>query len=62
MKNYYNVSFKIGEFYHANIAHAESMEAADKAYEKYEWHCVSDANDYDVEDAKRKGKPIVEID
>lgn len=63
MKNYYNVSFQYSESsYCANIAHAESVEDVEKHYSKYAWFKVSPASEYDVTDAQRRGKPIVEIE
>ena len=64
MKKYFNVSFQYSEsVYCANIAHAESAEAVEAHYSaKYEWCKVSEATAADVEEAKRKGKPVVEIE
>ena len=64
MKKYFNVSFQYSEsVYCANIAHAESAEAVEKHYsEKYEWCKVSEATAADVEEAQRRGKPIIEIE
>lgn len=64
MKKYFNVSFQYSEsVYCANIAHAESAEAVVAHYSaKYEWCKVSEATAADVEEAQRKGKPIVEIE
>ncbi len=64
MKKYFNVSFQYSDgVFCANIAHAESAEAVEKHYsEKYEWCKVSEATAADVEEAQRKGKPIVEIE
>ncbi len=64
MKKYFHVSFQYSEnVYCANIAHAESAEAVEKHYsEKYEWCKVSEATAADVEEAQRRGKPIVEIE
>lgn len=64
MKKYFNVSFQYSEsVYCANIAHAESAEAVEAHYSaKYEWCKVSEATAADVEEAQRKGKPIVEIE
>lgn len=64
MKKYFNVSFQYSEsVYCTNIAHAESAEAVEAHYSaKYEWCKVSEATAADVEEAKRKGKPIVEIE
>lgn len=64
MKKYFNVSFQYSEgVFCANIAHADSAEAVEKHYsEKYEWCKVSEATAADVEEAQRRGKPIVEIE
>ena len=64
MKKYFNVSFQYSEnVYCANIAHAESAEAVEAHYSaKYEWCKVSEATVADVEEAKRRGKPIIEIE
>lgn len=64
MKKYFNVSFQYSEsVYCANIVHAESAEAVEAHYSaKYEWCKVSEATAADVEEAQRKGKPIVEIE
>lgn len=64
MKKYFNVSFQYSEsVYCANIAHAESAEAVEAHYsEKYEWCKVSEATAADVEEAQRRGKPIIEIE
>lgn len=64
MKKYFNVSFQYSEsVYCANIAHAESAEAVEAHYSaKYEWCKVSEATAADVEEAQRKGKPIIEIE
>ena len=64
MKKYFNVSFQYSEsVYCANIAHAESAEAVEAYYSaKYERCKVSEATAADVEEAQRKGKPIVEIE
>lgn len=64
MKKYFNVSFQYSDsVYCANIAHAESAEAVEVHYSaKYEWCKVSEATAADVEEAQRKGKPIIEIE
>lgn len=64
MKKYFNVSFQYSEsVYCANIAHAESAEDVLAHYSaKYAWCTVSEATAADVEEAQRKGKPIVEIE
>lgn len=64
MKTYFNVSFKYSDsVYCANVAHAESPEEVEKAYrKKYSWVSVSPANEHDVEDALKRGKPIIEVE
>lgn len=64
MKKYFNVSFQYSEsVYCANIAHAESAETVVAHYSaKYEWCKVSEATAADVEEAQRKGKPIIDIE
>ena len=62
MKRYYSVSFKYSDtVYCANIAHAESIEDVEQRYSKYEWASVREARDSEVETARRKGMPIVEV-
>lgn len=61
MKNYYNVTFQYSDsVYCSNIAHAEDEKAVKARYSKYPRVYVSPASDYDVEDAKHRGKPIIE--
>lgn len=63
MKQYFNVSFQYSEsVYCANIAHAETVADVEAHYSKYAWVSVSPAADYEVEEARRRGKPIVEVD
>lgn len=64
MKQYYNVSFQYSEsVYCANIAHAETAADVEAYYSsKYTWVSVSPAADYEVEEARRRGKPIIEVD
>lgn len=62
MKKYYEVSFKWAEdIYCTNIAHAESAEAVEKYYSEYSDIAVKEANEYAVQDARRKNMPIIEI-
>lgn len=63
MKNYYNVIYKVSEnTWSANIAHAESEEAVQEYYKrKSTTICISLVSKGDVEVAKKKGMPIVEI-
>ena len=63
MKKYFAVSFKYSEsVYCSNIAHAETAEAVNAHYSRYEWVSVRECEDYEVETARRKGMPIVEIE
>ena len=63
MKKYYSVSFKYSETtYCTNIAHAESPEAVNAHYSKYEWVNVTECGENEVATAKRKGMPIIEIE
>lgn len=63
MKQYFNVNFQYSEsVYCANIAHAETVADIEAHYSKYAWVSVSPAADYEVEEARRRGKPIVEVD
>lgn len=60
---YFAVSFKYSEsVYCSNIAHAETAEAVDAHYSKYEWVDIREAAAHEVDTASRKGMPIVEID
>ena len=59
---FYNVSFKYSEsVYCANIAEADTIEEVNEAYSKYAWFCVTEAKPYDIEEAKRRGKPIIRV-
>lgn len=63
MKKYFSVSFKYSEsVYCSNIAHAETAEAVEAHYSKYEWVSVRECEEYEVETARRKGMPIIEIE
>lgn len=63
MKKYFSVSFKYSEnTYCTNIAHAENAEAVKAHYSKYEWVSVTECEEYEVETARRKGMPIIEIE
>ena len=63
MKKYFSVSFKYSEnVYCSNVAHAESAEDVKNHYSKYKWVSVSECGEQEVKDARRRGKPIVEIE
>lgn len=63
MKKFYKVSFQYSEYiYCNNIAHADSLQDVERHYSKYAWNKITEAADYDVEEAKTKGMPIIEIE
>ena len=58
----FTVSFKYSETtYCSNVAIADSAEAVKAYYNKYEEVYVSDGTQADVDEAEKKGKPIVKI-
>lgn len=63
MKKYYKVSFQHSEnVYCSNIAHAETAADVEAFYSKYAWYSVKEAAAYEVEEATRKGMPIIEVE
>ena len=63
MKKYFTVSFMYSDcLYCINIAHAETVEPVNAHYSKYERVSVRECEDYEVETARIKGMPIVEIE
>lgn len=63
MKKYFAVSFKYSEsVYCSNIAHAENAAEVEKHYSKYEWVSVRECEEHELETARRKGMPFVEIE
>lgn len=63
MKKYYKVTFEYAEgIYCTNLAHAETAEDVEREYSKYTWQTVKEAQPWDVEEAKMKGMPIVEVE
>ena len=63
MKNYYRVTFQYSEnTYCTNIAHAADIETVNAHYNaKYAWSAARIADDYDIETARRKGMPFIEL-
>lgn len=62
MKSYYMVAFKYSEdIFCFNIAHADSIEDVKTYYSKYSWVYINDCPAYELESAKCKGIPIIEI-
>lgn len=63
MKSYFKVSFEYSEgIYCTNMAHAESAADVEKSYSKYNWCSVREAAPYELDEAKGKGMPIIEIE
>ena len=65
MKRYFNVTYHHGgDVYCANIAHAENPDAVSKHYSaRYDWVSVGkECSEWEIKDAIRRSKPIVEID
>lgn len=63
MKKYYTVSFEYAEdIYCTNIAHAESVADVEAEYRKYNWVKVRESAAYEVEEARRRGMPIIEVE
>lgn len=53
------VSFKSGEFWCSNVAIADDEQEIINYYgKKYPSVYVSEGNNYDLEEAERKGKPV----
>lgn len=61
-KQYFSVTFEKNGIYSANIAHAIKKSDVEAHYSKYSSYVISEAEDYEVEEAKRKHMPIVEIE
>lgn len=47
--------------YCANIVYAENMGVIAEKYSKYGWYQIRNAKEYELESAKRKGMPIIEL-
>ena len=63
MKKYFTVTYKHSEaIYCANIVHAETVEAVKACYSKYEQVNIRESEQYEVDAARRRGMPIVEIE
>ena len=62
-KNYYFVIFNWDDVvFCSNIAHAESKEKVEEYYsKKYKWCNVGDIQYGELEIAKKKGMPIIEL-
>ncbi len=64
MKKYFTVSFQcLGSVSCSNIAHAESAAEVESYYSKrYSWVSVSECSESDLETARLKGMPVVEVE
>lgn len=63
MKKYFKVTFEYAEgIYCTNLAHAETAEDVEREYSKYPWQSVKEAQPWDVDEAKMKGMPIIEVE
>lgn len=61
-KKYYKVEFQYSEdIFCANIAHAASVKAVEAHYSKYPWCSVSECKAWELESARQRGMPIIEI-
>lgn len=63
-KHYFNVTFRWSEdsnTFCSNLAHAENEEEVSKHYAKHAQVFISKASQYDVDEAKKRHKPIVEL-
>lgn len=59
---YYNVSFEYREgIYCVNLAKTDDPEKIREHYSKYAWVSISEATTGEVETARRKGMPIIEL-
>jgi hypothetical protein len=61
-KQYFSVTFEKNGIYSANIAHALKKSDVEAHYSKYNNYVINEAKGYEVEEAKRKHMPIVEIE
>ena len=63
MKKYFKVTFEYAEdIYCTNLAHAETAEDVEREYSKYPWKSIKEAQPWDVDEAKMKGMPIIEVE
>lgn len=63
MKKYFKVTFEYAEgIYCTNLAHAESIEDVERHYSEYAWQSVKEAQPWDVDEARAKGMPVIEIE
>ena len=61
--NIYRVTFQYSETtYCSNVALADSREAVEAHYSKYTWANIEEGTAADLEEAERKGKPVIECE
>ena len=62
-RQYFKVSFQYSEYvYCANIAIAESIDDVNREYSQYTWYSVKPATECDVQEAREKHMPVIEIE
>lgn len=62
MKSYFMVTYQINEnTFCVNVAVASSRECVEKYYSGYKLVDIHEANDWELELARRKGMPFVEV-
>lgn len=62
MKKVYLVSFPIGSFWQSNVVLAKDIQSVINHYgKKYGSAYVTEGNDNDLKEAKKKKEPIVEL-
>lgn len=58
----FNVTFKwSGNTWCSNVVIADDVEQVQSHYKEYEKVYIEEGRQYDIEDAKRRGKPIVRL-
>ena len=63
MKQYYKVTFEYSDgIYCTNLAHAETAEDVEREYSRYNWRSIKPAQPWDVDEARAKGMPIIEVE
>lgn len=60
-KQYFSVTFERDGIYSVNIAHAAKKSDVEAHYSKYNKCLIREANEYEVEEAKRRHMPIIKL-
>lgn len=62
MKIWHLVTFKWSKnVYCTNLVLTDSKDKAEKHYEKYEWVSVREADEWEVNNYRSRGMPVVEL-